>query len=78
MCLDFKDLNKACPKDSYPFPKNDYLVDATTGHEILSFMNAYSRYNQVKMAFKDEENTPFITDNETYYYMVMPFGPRNT
>ena len=77
MCVDFKELNKACPKDSYPLPKIDQLVDVTTGHEMLSFMDAYCGYNQVKMGPEDEENTSFITDDGTYCYMAMPFGLRN-
>jgi hypothetical protein len=46
MCVDFTDLNKACPKDSYPFPKIDRLVDSTARYEFLSFLDAYSRYYQ--------------------------------
>ena len=49
MCVDFTDLNKACPKDSYPLPCIDQLVDSTTGHKLLSFMDAFSGYNQIRM-----------------------------
>ena len=49
MCVDFTDLNKACPKDSYPLPRIDQLVDSTAGHKLLSFMDAFSRYNQIRM-----------------------------
>ena len=49
MCVDFKDLNKACPKDSYPLPSIDDLVDNTAGHEVYSFLDAYSGYNQIRM-----------------------------
>ena len=49
MCVDFRDLNKACPKDSFPLPHIDTLVDATSGHELLSFMDAFSGYNQILM-----------------------------
>ena len=49
MCIDFTDLNKACPKDSYPLPRIDQLVDFTAGHKLLSFMDAFSGYNQIKM-----------------------------
>ena len=49
MCADFTDLNKACPKDSYPLPQIDTLVDLSARHEILSFMDAFSGYNQIKM-----------------------------
>ena len=61
MCVDFTDLNKACPKDSYPLPRIDQLVDSTTGHQLLSFMDAFSRYNQIKMDEADQEKTSFIT-----------------
>ena len=49
MCLDFANLNKACPKDSYPFPRIDTVVDSTARHQLLSFMDAFSGYNQIKM-----------------------------
>ena len=75
--MDFTDLNKACPKDCYPLPKIDLLVDATVGHSLLSFMDAYSGYNQIRMHPDDEEKTSFITDQGTYCYRVMPFGLKN-
>jgi len=62
MCVDFTDLNKACPKDSFPLPRIDLLVDSTAGHELLSFMDAFSRYNQIYMKEADQEKTAFITD----------------
>ncbi|KAK0603543.1 hypothetical protein LWI29_006081 [Acer saccharum] len=74
MCVDFTDLNKACPNDSFPLPRIDQLVDATAGHETLSFMDAYSGYNQIKMHKPDEEKTAFTTDQGLYCYTVMPFG----
>ena len=49
MCVNFTDLNKACPKDSYPLPHIDQLVDSTVGHKLLNFMNAFSGYNQIRM-----------------------------
>ena len=72
------DLNKACPKDCYPLPNIDLLVDVMVGHSLLSFMDAYSRYNQICMYPGDEEKTSFITDQGTYCYRVMPFGLKNT
>ena len=48
-CIDFTYLNKACPKDSFPLPKIDSLVDSTVGHQLMSFMDAYSGYNQIQM-----------------------------
>ena len=53
MCVNFTDLNKACPKDSYPLPQIDSLVDSTTRHQLLSFMDAFSGYNQIKMEEAD-------------------------
>ena len=49
LCIDFNDINKACPKDSFPFPRIDLIVDAIASHELLSFMNAFSGYNQISM-----------------------------
>ena len=49
MCVDFIDLNRACPKDSYPLPHIDLLVDSTAGHQLLSFMDAFFGYNQIKL-----------------------------
>ena len=68
LCVDFTDLNKACPKDCYPLPHIDLLVDATVGHSILSFMDAYSGYNQTRMYLGDEEKASFITSRGTYCY----------
>jgi hypothetical protein len=77
MCVDFTDLNKACPKDSFPLPLIDLLVDSTAGHELLSFMDAFSGYNQIYMEEADQEKTAFITDRGLYCYKMMPFGLKN-
>ncbi|KAG7583777.1 Reverse transcriptase domain [Arabidopsis suecica] len=77
VCVDFTDLNKACPKDSYPLPHIDRLVEATAGNDLLSFMDAFSGYNQILMHKDDQEKTSFITDRGTYCYKVMPFGLKN-
>lgn len=53
MCVDIMDLNNACPKDSFPLPRIDQLVDSTTGHELLTFMYAFSGYNQIRMNKED-------------------------
>ena len=63
MCIDFKILNKTCPKDSYPRPNIDQLVDATSGHELLTFMVAFSSYNQIRMAPEDKKKISFITEH---------------
>ena len=77
MCVDFTDLNKVCPKDSYLLPRIDQLVDSTTGHKLLSFMNAFSRYNQIRLDKVDQEKTSFITSQGLFYYKVMPFDLKN-
>ncbi|KAK0584983.1 hypothetical protein LWI29_021679 [Acer saccharum] len=77
MCVDFTDLNKACLKDSFPLPRIDQLVDATAGHELLSFMDAYSGYNHIWMNKVDEEKIAFTTDQGLNCYKVMPFGLKN-
>ena len=66
MCVDFTDLNMACPKDSYPLPRIDTLVDSTARHELLSFMDAFSGYNQIRMKEEDQEKTSFVTSLGTF------------
>ena len=61
LCVDFKDLNKACPKDPFPLPRIDQIIDATAGHDSVCFLDAYSGYHQIKMAEKDQAATAFIT-----------------
>ena len=77
MCVDFRDLNKASPKDDFPLPHIDILVNNIVGHALLSFMDGFSGYNHIKMAPEDMEKTSFITLWETYCYKVMPFGLKN-
>ena len=77
VCVDFEDLNKSSPKDDFPFPHIDLLVNSTASHSMLSFMNGFLRYNQILMAQKDMEKTTFITEWGTYCYRVMPFGLKN-
>ena len=77
MCVDFTDLNKACPKDSYPLPRIDQLVDSTVSHQLLRFMDAFLGYNQIKMDETDQEKTSFITSQGLFCYKVMPFGLKN-
>ena len=77
VCVDFRNLNKASPKDDFPLPHIDMLVDSTAGHAMLSFMDGFSGYNQIMMAPEDREKTSFITEWGTYCYRVMPFGLKN-
>ena len=77
VCVDYTDLNKACPKDSFSLPRIDQIVDALTRHGMLSFMDAFFDYHQILMHPPDAEKTTFITPHELYYYNVMPFGLKN-
>ena len=77
MCADFTDLNKACSKDSYPLPSIDALVDSASVCKMLSFLDAFSGYNQIKMHPRDECKTAFMTETCCYCYKVMPFGLKN-
>ena len=77
MCVDFTDLNNACPKDSFPIPKIDQLMDSMVGHKLLTFMDAFSGYNQIQMAEEDQEKIAFITSQGLYCYRVMPFSLKN-
>ena len=77
MCIDFTDLNKAFPKDSYLLPHISQLVDSTAGHQLLSFMDAFLGYNMIKMDEANQEKTSFITSQCLFCYKVMPFGLKN-
>jgi hypothetical protein len=71
MCVDFIDLNKACPKDNFALPQIDSLVDSTAGYDLISFMDAFYGYNQIYMHLEDREKTAFITDRGLFCYKVM-------
>ncbi|GJS10547.1 reverse transcriptase domain-containing protein [Tanacetum coccineum] len=77
MCVDFKDLNKACPKDGYPLPEIDWKVESLCGFPFKCFLDAYKGYHQIQMAKEDEEKTAFITSQGIFCYTKMPFGLRN-
>lgn len=77
MCVDFTNLNMTFPKDSYPLPSIDNLIEKSSRSELLSFMDAYSCYNQIKMKKEDEEKIAFIADLRTFYFQVMPFSLKN-
>jgi hypothetical protein len=77
MCIDFTDLNKACPKDEFPLPRIDSLVDAAASSELMSLLDCYSGYHQIWMKKEDEPKTSFITPSGTYCYLWMPEGLKN-
>ena len=77
VCVDYIDLKKACPNDSFPLPCIDQIVEASAKHGILSFLDAFSGYHQIPMHLPDVEKTAFITPHGLYCYDVMPFGLKN-
>ena len=77
MCIDFMNPNCACPKDSFPLPRIDQVMDSTASHELLAFMDAFSGYNQIRMNEEDQEKTTFVTSQGLYSYKVMSFSLKN-
>lgn len=77
VCIDSRYLNKACPKDSFPLPYNDMVVDAIASHELLSFMDAFCGYDQILLHPTDVEKTSFIIERGAYYYKIMSFSLKN-
>src|SRR5436190_12821705 len=77
MCVDYTDLNKACPKDPFGLPRIDQVVDSTAGSELLCFLDAYSGYHQVSLAESDCIKMSFITPFGAYCYITMPFSLKN-
>ena len=77
MCVDYTGLNKACPKDSFPLPHIDQIVDSTSGCETLCFLDAYSGYHQIVMKESDQLMTSFITPFGSFCYVTMLFGLKN-
>ena len=70
VCIDYTDLNEACPKDSFPLPHIDRIVDSAAGHVMLSFLDTFSRYHQIPMHPPDVEKTTFITPFRLYRYNI--------
>jgi hypothetical protein len=77
MCIDFTDLNKACPKDEFPLPRIDSLVGTAATSELMRLLDCYSGYHQIWMKKEDEPKTSFITPSSTYCYLRMPEGLKN-
>nr|ABA97550.1 retrotransposon protein, putative, Ty3-gypsy subclass [Oryza sativa Japonica Group] len=77
MCVDYTDLNKSCPKDPFGLPRIDQIVDSTAGCELLSFLDCYSGYHQIRLKESDCLKTSFITPFGAYCYITMPFGLKN-
>nr|GEW15830.1 reverse transcriptase domain-containing protein [Tanacetum cinerariifolium] len=77
MCVNFKDLNKAFPKDGYLLPEIDWKVESLCGYPYKCFLDAYKGYHQIKMAKEDEKKTAFIISQRIFCYSKMPFGLKN-
>ena len=77
VCVDFIDLNKACPKDPFLMPRIDQLVDAMVGHPRMSFLDAFQGYHQISLALDNQEKTAFVILIGNYHYKVMAFGLKN-
>src|SRR5438105_11304390 len=77
MCVDYTDLNKACPKDPFKLPRIDQVVDSTAGCELLCFLDAYLGYHQVSLNESDCIKTSFIMPFGAYCYITMPFRLKN-
>ena len=74
VCTDFRDVNRACPKDDFPLPNIDMIVDMTVGFKMYSLMDGFSGYNQIKIALEDQEKIAFTCAWGTFCWNVMPFG----
>jgi len=77
VCMDFQNLNDACPKDDFPLLVTELIINATTGHETLSFTDCTTGCNQIQMALKDQDATVFHTPKGIFCYKVRPFGLKN-
>ena len=75
--MDFTDLNKTCPKDPFPMPRIDQLVDAIVGHSWMSFLDVFQGSHQISLALNDQKKTTFVTPTGNYHYKVMSFVLKN-
>ena len=77
VCVDYRDINRACPKDNFPTPFIDQIIDECAGSEMYSFMDGFSGYNQINIAPGDQHKTAFICPWGTFAYKKLPFGLKN-
>jgi hypothetical protein len=77
MCIDFTNLNKACPKDNFPLPRIDKIIDSAAGCEVMSLLDCFSGYHQIYMKEEDKASTNFIRPFGTYCFIRMPEGLKN-
>ncbi|GJR25029.1 reverse transcriptase domain-containing protein [Tanacetum coccineum] len=78
MCVDFTNINKACPKDCYPLPEIDWKIESLSGFRLKCFLDAYKGYHQIQMAEEDKDKTSFYAGEGVFCYKKMPFGLKNT
>jgi hypothetical protein len=77
VCMDFRDLNKACPKDNFPTLFIDHILNECGGSEVFSFMDEFSGYNPIQIKLEDQHKTTFICPWGTFAYEKIPFGLKN-
>ena len=77
ICIDFRDLNRACPKDNFPTPFIDQILDECAESEVFSFMDGFSGYNQIQIKPEDQHKTAFIFPWGNFAYRKIPFGLKN-
>ena len=77
VCVDYRDINKACLKDNYPSPDIDQIIDDCAENEIFSFMDGFFGYNQINILPADQPKTTFICPCGTFAYCKLPFGLKN-
>jgi hypothetical protein len=77
MCINYTSLNKAYPKDPFSLPRIDQIMDSTSGCDLLCFLDAYSGFDQIPMSREDEEYTAFITVDDLFFYVSMPYVLKN-
>jgi hypothetical protein len=77
MCINYTDLNRHCPKDLFPLPRIDQVVNSTAGRALLCFLDCYSGYHQMAMKVSNQDKTMFITPHDIYCYTAMSFGLKN-
>jgi hypothetical protein len=77
VCVDYRDINKACPKDNFPTPFVDQIVDDCARRKIFSLMDGFSGYNQINIVPEDQHKTAFICPWGTFAYQKLPFGLKN-
>ena len=77
MCIEFTNLNKACPKDNFPLPRIDKIVNFAAGCKVISLLDCFLGYYQIYMKEEDKASTSFITPFSTYCFVRMPEGLKN-